>query len=99
MSEDHADIKMDWDLWCPVHLEPLRATWPSGSMIAMVGLFNASVQEKRMVDAADGKVENVSGVMQIIKPVCCWLNAEHPGMAEKIIEKALAGEVWPVVVT
>lgn len=92
-------MQMDWDLWCPVHLAPLRPKWPQGSAIAMMGLFNAAVQEQRMVDAADGKVENITAIMQIIKPVCCWLNVEHHGMAEKIIQKALAGEIWPVVVT
>lgn len=80
------NIELDWSLWCPRHLEPLRKDWPRGCAIAMVTLFKMASEDERVVAACNGDSNNLQGVLKIISPVCCYLPT---GMAEDIVTLAL----------
>lgn len=90
-------IIMSYHLWCPRHLEPLRAEWPKGYPIAMIGLFQEVSADPRTWEGAEkddsGKVPMavIQRVMNEVKPVCCWL---PDGIAEAIIASALRGEPY-----
>ena len=94
MTDETPMVELDWSNWCPRHLAPLRPNWPAGAGLAMLGMFNAAVSDKRIQAACDGDVKNLANVMRIIRPVCCYLGE---GMADRIIAEALAGRVWPEI--
>jgi len=66
-------VELDWSLWCSRHLEPLRAKWPEGAVIAMVELFKAAAADDRVIAAAGGDADNLTAVLHVIAPVCCYL--------------------------
>lgn len=104
MADEGVDLS-DWTLWCPYHLEPMRVMWPRGALLAMLGLFNAAVQDERIVRICGGDpntgqvgdVKNITPALQVIKPVCCFLDKVNPGMADHIVHNALLGKVWPTI--
>jgi hypothetical protein len=60
-------------------------------MLAMMGLFTAAVRDERIIEAAGGDANNSTGVLQIVKPVCCYI---ADGLAEEIVILAQLGTVW-----
>ena len=57
----------------------------------MVGLFNAAARDERIIEATGGDADNLTGVLRIVKPVCCYI---EDGLAEEIIILAMLGQVW-----
>lgn len=87
-------VVMDWDLWCPKHLEPLREGWTESVVpqtIAMVGLFQEAASSPWIQAAADNDTEKLQEVMRMFKPICCFLPV---GIAEAIIASALRREPY-----
>jgi hypothetical protein len=62
--------------WCARHLEPFRAEWPVGWPLAMMGLFQESVRNLEIIDAAGGQTEMLDRVLREFSPLCCFLGDE-----------------------
>ncbi|MCC6192076.1 MAG: hypothetical protein IT318_23855 [Anaerolineales bacterium] len=85
-------MNLQWPvMWCDRHLRPLKAEWPRGAALAMLGLFNAAMASDDIMRRAGGKIVNVPLVLNSIKPVCCFLG---DAVAAEVIRLALAGEVY-----
>lgn len=85
-------MNLDWKvMFCDKHLLPLKKEWPKGAHFAMLGLFNAAVENNEIIDRAGGKVENLPLVFNSIKPVCCFL---PEGKAEEVVRLALEGKTY-----
>jgi hypothetical protein len=77
MSDDaHAQVVIDWSLWCSRHLEPYRAQWPKGAPLAMLRLFDAAVAMPAVVDACGGDAHLLTEALQRFKPLCCFVGQE-----------------------
>jgi len=57
----------------------------------MIGLFNAAVEDDRVIARSGGKLENLSLIFNSIKPVCCFLS---DGKAEEVVSLALNGKIY-----
>ena len=73
-SDNARPVMLDWTLWCPEHLEPYRAKWPSGAAIAMIKLFEAAAKMPAVVDAAKGDANFLTEALQRFKPLCCFIS-------------------------
>lgn len=78
-------------MWCKRHFEPLRAAWPKGAAEAMVGLFNATVEDERFFRLTEGKQSNFNDALKDLKPVCCFIGDK---LCKEILKRALAGETY-----
>ncbi len=65
--------KLDWSLWCHNHLRPFKRKWPKGAAMAMLGLFNAALNDDRIRKGTKGQVEVLEAVLNAHRPVCCFL--------------------------
>jgi hypothetical protein len=74
---DNPGVTLDWDLWCSKHLEPLRAEWPKGAAMAMMGLFNAAVNNERIIKTADADARNLTSALILHAPICCLVGDEN----------------------
>jgi hypothetical protein len=79
-------VNLDYNVhWCPRHLEPLRANWPTNSAVAMVYLVEAALAHPTITAAvpkdADGhgQVCALDVVLLEHSPLCCLLGDD--GMA------------------
>jgi hypothetical protein len=72
MSEN-PQVELDWKLWCSKHLEPFREEWPKGSALAMMGLFNAAVNDERIIELANHDTNKLTETLRAYSPVCCTL--------------------------
>lgn len=84
-------VHLDWDLWCPGHLSPLRSGWPKVAALAMMGLFNAAVRDERVIELAGGDAEELQRVLRSVRPVCCLVGDETMHM---VIGYAKQGQVY-----
>lgn len=96
MTQRPAQIEMEFHRdWCPRHLAPLRAKWPKGAGLAMLGLMNAVLRDERiqqMCRAGEtGDTARINDVLEEIAPACCFLGDE---VASAVITMALAGAVY-----
>jgi len=94
MSEEiqRPQLELKWGvMWCDKHLRPLKAGWPSGAALAMLGIVNAAVEDDRFVEACERDLDRLQGEFEKRQPVCCFLAA---GKAEEIIQMALDGKVY-----
>lgn len=86
MAADRPKVNLQWQRqWCPTHREPFRANWPEGTAIAMLRLFEAAVEDPRMVEQTGGKAANLHAVMGEFAPLCCWI---EPGALSAIYAEA-----------
>ena len=81
-------------MWCARHLEPFRATWPSGAMLAMLNLFTASAADERILVAAEGHADRLEPVLREHGPMCCFLPA---AVTEAVVSASLEGRKWEPV--
>lgn len=85
------NLSFTW-MWCPKHLAPFRARWPTGAGLAMNNLFAASVADYRIIHAAQGDTNRLEPVLREHSPMCCFLPSE---VTESVVQAALAGRRWP----
>ena|ERR1700738_2583116 len=81
-------------MFCPHHLEPFRAEWPRFSTFALLGMFNAAVRDERIIKESGGDTKELTSIFGRHRPICCYLNETHPGVAEEVVNLALMGLVW-----
>jgi len=77
MADESPPVMLDWSLWCGRHLEPYRARWPEGAMVAMMRLFDAAVKMPAVAEAAGHKTENLTGALQRFAPLCCFISRDE----------------------
>lgn len=83
---------LEWKImYCDKHLLPLKDKWPKGAAAALLGLFNAAVENEEVIKRSGAKVENLPLVFNSIKPVCCFL---PEGKAEEVVRLALEGKIY-----
>lgn len=97
---DNPLVNLDFrTAFCDRHREPLRAEWPKGAALAMLGLFNAIVADERVVAMlpkdAEGKADTyaLDGVLTEVGPFCCFLG---DAIAGEVVALALDGRVWGI---
>lgn len=84
-------VALSWDMWCNRHLQPLKAHWPKGAGLAMLGLFNAAVRDPAVMEASHGHVAELPLVLSSYKPLCCLVGDET---VAEIVRLALEGNVY-----
>lgn len=85
-------INLAWDtMFCDKHLLPLKDKWPKGAGQAMLGLFNACVENDEILKRSGGNTDNLPLVLNSIKPVCCFL---EEGKADEVVSLALEGKIY-----
>jgi hypothetical protein len=79
---DRPQITLDWKShWCPGHMEPLRARWPTGAAIAMMALLEHVLEDDRISAACpqhDGLADAhaLNAVLLEFAPLCCLVGDE-----------------------
>lgn len=85
-------MNLDWNtMFCDKHLRPLKKNWPKGAGQAMLGIFNAAVNDERIIARNGTKVENLPLIFHSIKPVCCFL---PESVVKAVVKLALEGKVY-----
>lgn len=79
--------------WCPRHLEPFRAAWPKGYLLASMALFEESVRRPEIAEAAGGDTAMLDRVLREFGPLCCLIGDE--GVA-RWTELTLADDLAPM---
>lgn len=74
------EVELDFTVhWCARHLEPFREGWPSGAGVAMLRLFEAAINDERIIAAAPknaeglAKTESLDAVLREHSPLCCFV--------------------------
>jgi hypothetical protein len=62
--------------WCPRHLRPYKAGWPSGAPAAMLMLFQAFAEDERAQAMAGGDSMKIAAVALECSPLCCFVGDE-----------------------
>lgn len=91
---DDPPIELDHTLWCPRHLEPLRAEWPKGFGMALIAMFHHAVQSDKIHKGSKGQTELIQVALKVNAPVCCNILGDK--LSRKIIREALKGKAHGV---
>lgn len=76
-TEQRPQIEMTVEnTWCAVHLEPFRAKWPEGYMVANVLMFAAFSANKDVQNYCNGDAMKLNVALSEFGPVCCLIKAQ-----------------------
>lgn len=88
--------------WCARHLEPFRAEWPRGYVLASAALVEEAVRQQEVLAACgydgsegSGNPELLDRVLREFGPLCCLVGDEK---AAKWTQLALAGDTYSFAV-
>lgn len=74
-------VELDWRRdWCERHLEPFRARWPEGAMVAMLDLFDRATRHEAILTVTAGDASRLEAAFAEFGPLCCLLGDDE--MAE-----------------
>lgn len=90
------------NLFCPRHLEPLRAEWPRGYVGLMMVLFQHAVRDHEIIRACGWKPDvpgsadlaRLPAALREFGPICCRL---PEGEIERWTQLALADDLDPFI--
>lgn len=73
-DEGRAGVALDFTTsWCFRHLEPFRADWPEGAVVAMTELFKAFSEDERVIAMCEGNALRLAAVTHEHSPLCCFV--------------------------
>lgn len=65
------NVDPSW-FWCPEHLEPFRARWPLGFIVATMYLLEEAIASEEILRATGGDARRLHPVLMEYGPICCF---------------------------